>query len=317
MTRSNLVHGLAWALLCILCWAPLFSVAKRTLPQLDAYALGTVRYAIGLLLLVALLVGVEGRKALRYEGRFGTATRYGLIGITGFNLFVWIGLSLTLPEHASIILALQTPLTALAVWLLRGQRPAPFTLGCVAVAIAGVFAVITRGDPAYALAELLRSAGDAAAGGGALLGDLLVFCGALAWVTYTLAAGHFAGWSPLRMTVLTCIPGAAGLVLAHGIAIAIGWATLPTLEQIGGVWWQVLYFSVGTVVLGLLGFNNAARRLGPLNTMLLLNLIPVLVFAIEAGLGREFGLVELGGAALVVCALIANNLYLRGRSTSR
>ncbi|HEX6530614.1 MAG TPA: EamA family transporter, partial [Burkholderiales bacterium] len=103
MTRSNLVAGLAWISLAILCWTPLFSVAKRTLPYLDAYALGTVRYFFGIAMFVLLLVAFEGRQALRYEGRLGAATFFGLIGITGFNLFVWIGLGFTRPEHASII----------------------------------------------------------------------------------------------------------------------------------------------------------------------------------------------------------------------
>jgi drug/metabolite transporter (DMT)-like permease len=172
--------------------------------------------------------------------------------------------------------------------------------------------VITKGDPAAALTDLVRASGD----GSALVGDLLVFCGALCWVTYTLAGGQFGGWSPLRMTVLTCIPGAIGLVIANVVAVAFGWAQVPTPEAIGGVGWQILYFSVGTVVLGVLGFNNAARRLGPLNTMLMLNLIPVGVFAIEAGLGRSFEAIELAGAAMVIGALVANNLYLRGKGES-
>jgi drug/metabolite transporter (DMT)-like permease len=291
---------------------PLFPVAKRTLPYIDAFALGTVRYAIGTMLLVLLLAGVEGRGALRYEGRFVPAALFGLVGVTGFNLFIWIGLSFTRPEHASTILALQTPLTALVVWVMRGQRPAAFTLGCVVAAIAGVFVVITRGEPAAAFAELFG-----AAGGGALTGDLLVFGGALSWVTYTLASMQFPGWSPLRLTVLTCIPGTAGLFAANAVAIAGGWAVLPTTAALEGVAWQVLYFSVGTVVVGLLAFNNAARRLGPLNTMLALNLVPLGVFGLEAALGRSFGAVEVAGAALVVAALVANNLYLRGASTSR
>jgi len=311
LTRKSLVEGLAWAGLCILCWAPLFSIAKRTLPHIDAFALGTIRYAIGIVLLGALLVAVEGRAALRFDGRFGPAALFGLIGITGFNLFVWLGLAFSLPEHASIILALQTPLTALAVWALRGQRPAAFTLGCVLLAIAGVFAVITKGDPVGALAELTS------ANGHALLGDLLVFCGALAWVTYTLSATYFAGWSPLRLTVLTSIPGAVGLTVANAVAVAAGWATVPSPGTIAEVWWQLAYFSVGTVVLGLLAFNNGARRLGPLNMMLMLNLIPVSVFAIEAGLGRSFAFIEIGGAAMVIGALVANNLYLRGTSARR
>lgn len=291
--------------LAIACWTPLFSIAKRTLPVLDAFALGTVRYAVGVALFVVLLAAIEGRAAISFGGRVAAATVIGLIGITGFNLFIWIGLDYTRPEHASIILALQSPLTALAVWVVRGQRPAAFTLGCVALAIAGVVLVITKGDLRNALA------------GGSLLGDALIFLGAISWVTYTLAASGFAGWSPLRFTVMTCIPGAVGLVVANVAAIAIGAAAVPALATLGEVWWQILYFSVCTVVLGVLGFNAGARALGPLNAILMLNFIPIGVFAIEAGLGRSFAAIELAGAAVVIAALVANNLYLRGTSTRR
>ena len=148
-----MVRGLAWAGLAILCWVPLFSVAKRTLPYVDAFALGSLRYLIGIAVFVALLAAIEGRRALSYDGRFAHAAALGVVGITGFNLFVWIGLGFTLPEHASIILALQTPLIALGVWLTRGNRPPRFTLGCVAVAIAGVLIVVTKGEPARAIAD--------------------------------------------------------------------------------------------------------------------------------------------------------------------
>jgi drug/metabolite transporter (DMT)-like permease len=305
VTRANLIAGIGWMSLAIACWTPLFSVAKRTLPLLDAFALGTVRYAFGVLLFVLLLAAFEGRRAIGFGGRMVPATLVGLVGITGFNLFVWIGLVYTRPEHASIILALQSPLTALAVWLIRGQRPALFTLGCVAAAITGVVLVITKGDPSDALA------------GGSLLGDGLVFLGAISWVTYTLAASRFPGWSPLRFTVMTCIPGAVGLVIANGIALVAGVASIPSLHTLAAVGWQILYFSVCTVVLGVLGFNAGARALGPLNAILMLNLIPVGVFAIEAALGRSFAPIELAGAAIVIGALVANNLYLRGISTSR
>src|SRR5204862_2126029 len=83
LTRSNLIRGLAWAGLAILCWTPLFSVAKRTLPYIDAFALGTLRYAIGVVLFILLLSAVEGRAALRFDGRLLMASAFGVIGITG------------------------------------------------------------------------------------------------------------------------------------------------------------------------------------------------------------------------------------------
>ena len=234
-------------------------MAKRTLPYLDPFALGVARYGIGVLVFVLLLTAVEGRQALRYDGRFIPA--------------------------------------------------AAFTLACVAVAIFGVLLVVTKGDPMAAIADLLR--------GGALLGDVLVFLAAISWVIYTLGVTYFSGWSTLRVTTLTCLPGLAGLLIANIVAVATGWASVPSLQAIGAVSWQILYLAIGTVVLGVLGFNNAARKLGPLNTMLMLNALPVLVFGIEAALGRSFAAVELVGAAIVIAALIANNLYLRGVSVRR
>ena len=297
--RTHLARGLGWIVLSILCWVPLFPVAKRVLPLVDAFSLGTIRYVIGGAVFVVLLASIEGRQALRYEGRFLQAALLGIIGITGFNCLVWWGLAFTRPEHAAIIMGIQTPLTALALWVSRGARPARFTLGCIAVAFAGVLLVVTQGDPARAFA------------GGALLGDVLVFFGALSWVTYTLASAHFSGWSPIRFTVLTCLPGGVGLVLVNALAIAAGIAVTPSLEALASIGWQIAYFSVGTVVLGVLGFNFSVRYLGPLNTMLMLNLVPVGVFAIEAALGRSFAAAEVSGAALVISALVANNLYLR------
>jgi drug/metabolite transporter (DMT)-like permease len=297
--QPNLLKGIVWLGIAIVSWGGLFSVAKRTLPVLDPFFLGSIRYAFGVLLFIAILWAAEGRQALRYNGRFLPAAVYGLFGFTAFNTFVWWGLTHTRPEHASIIMALQTPMTALALWLTRGLRPAPFTVGCIAVAIGGVLLVVTKGDLAHVF------------DGGSLAGDLLVFLGAVSWVTYTMAGSHFSGWSPLRMTVLTCIPGTIGLVVVNAFTLAAGYSDFPSFEQVWSVKWQIAYFVVFTVVLGVLGFNNGVKYLGALNAMLMLNLIPIIVFAIEAWLGRSFAAIEIGGAAIVIGALVANNLYHR------
>jgi drug/metabolite transporter (DMT)-like permease len=202
-------------------------------------------------------------------------------------------------------MALQTPMTAIAVWLTQGRRPQPFTIGCVAVAIAGVVLVVTKGSLTNVFA------------GGSLFGDLLVFLGAVSWVIYTMAGWHFSGWSPLRMTVLTAIPGAIGLVAMNAAAISLGYVELPTFEAVWSVKWQLAYFVIFTVVLGVLGFNNGVKYLGALNTILMLNLIPVIVFAIEAWLGRSYVAIELLGAGVVIGALVANNLFLRWQAMPR
>jgi len=294
-----MIRGLAWAMLVVACWAPMFPVAKRSFPYVDAFALGSIRYFFGVALLVAVLWAIEGARSLRYDGRFAAATGAGLLGITGFNALVWFGLTWSRPEHGAIIMALQTPLTGIAVWLLHGQRPRGFTIACIVAAIAGVLVVVTKGDPAHMF------------DGGSLVGDLLIVAGAVCWVAFTLVSARFSGWSPLRYTVLTCIPGGIGLVLVNVLAVGIGIAQVPAMDAVAAIGWQIAYFVVFSVFLGVLAFNQSVRHFGALNTMLMLNLIPVSVFAIEASLGRSFSAIEIGGAALVIGALVANNLYLR------
>ena len=132
-----------------------------------------------------------------------------------------------------------------------------------------------------------------------------------------MASARFSGWSPIRFTALTCLPGALGLLTVNAVAIAAGIASVPSAHALGSIAWQILYFAVGTVVLGVLGFNFSVKYLGPLNTMLMLNLVPVGVFVIEAALGRSYYAAEIVGASLVVGALVANNLYLRRVAAKR
>ena len=198
-------------------------------------------------------------------------------------------------------MALQTPIAAFAHWVLKGARPANFTLGCVAVAILGVFMVITKGDLAHTFA------------GGTFIGDVLIFLGAMSWVVYTIGAVSFPGWSALRFTTLTCLPGTVGIFVITGIATLAGYVSVPAGATLVSIGWELVYLALFTAVLAVLFWNMAIGYLGALNTMLLGNLVPVVTFAIRILQGHRFEVIELAGAALVVAALIANNLYLRGR----
>ena len=72
----------------------------------------------------------------------------------------------------------------------------------------------------------------------------------------------------------------------------------------------VAYLLVG-VVLGMFLWNDGLQRIGSVNAMLLLNLMPIVTFAIRALEGARFEAAELVGAAIVVGSLMANNLMLR------
>ena len=299
--QTNQFKGVLIMLVTVLIWGGMFPVAKGALQSVDAFWISSMRYGVAAPLFIAILCWREGAAALRYRGRFLQASFYGVVGFSGFSILVFVGLSLSRPEHAAIIMALQTPIAAFVHWALKGSRPANFTLACIAVAILGVFLVITKGDPAHAFT------------GGTFLGDVLIFLGAMSWIAYTIGAVSFPGWSALRFTTLTCLPGTAGIFLITAIATVSGYASIPAGATVLSVSWELAYLALLTVVLAVLFWNMAIGYLGALNAMLLGNLVPVVTFAIRILQGHRFDTIELAGAGLVVTALIANNLYLRGR----
>jgi drug/metabolite transporter (DMT)-like permease len=305
LTHDRIVRGVALLSVTVLVWGATFPIGKDAVTRLDPYWLGALRYAVVAPLFVALLWAVEGRQALRYEGKLGLAALVGCVGFGGFNLFTFGGMQYTAAAHAAIIMALQAPLTAIVHWLWRGVRPARPTIAFMTLALLGVLLVITKGDVAAAIA------------GGSMYGDALVFLGASSWVAYILGVVKFSGWSALRYTTLTCAPGAVALLAAAIGATALGVVAMPSVATVGPVGWQLAFLTFLTAFVGVLFWNNGIRLIGPLNAVLFGNLVPVITFAIRIAQGHRFSPIEITGATLVVCALAANNIYIRHMVTRR
>lgn len=303
--QQHFASGVALALVAVLFWGAQFPVAKATFATIDPFHVSAIRYLVATLLLTAFVLWRDGTSALRYYGRARSATVLGAAGMTCSPMLVFAGLSMTRPEHAAIIVSLQPSMTAIADWWLRGRRPAGFTLGCIATAFAGVVLVVTKGDLALAF------------GRGELAGDVLVLAGAACWVVYTMGTEGFRGWSSLKFTLLTLIPGSMGLVVVTAVLVELGLARVPGWEEVRSVGGELAFLSLGGVLLAMLCWNAGTRRVGVLNAMLMLNLMPVIVFAIRFAQGQRFEAIELAGAGLVIAALAANNLYLRRRHAAK
>ncbi|MFO1361437.1 MAG: DMT family transporter [Burkholderiales bacterium] len=300
MRQDRFAAGIALVLVTVLSWGATFPVGKAAVAGIDPFWLAAIRYGVTVLAFAAILAAVEGRGAFGFEGRFAAAAVIGVVGFGGFNTLAFIGLQYSKAEHVALINALQAPITALAQWAWRGVRPANVTLACMAVAFVGVFFVATHGDPAAALA------------GGSLVGDLLALAAAVCWVVYSLGVVRFAGFSAIRYMTLTCIPGAAALFAFALAATALG-AVVPDAAALRAHGWEVAYLIVVTSIVGVLCWIAGIQRVGPLNAALLANLVPIVAFAIGIALGTPFDAFEIGGAALVIGALVANNLLLRRR----
>jgi drug/metabolite transporter (DMT)-like permease len=295
----SFTRGVVFGLMAVILWGAQFPIAKTAFVALDTIAVNVARYGIAMVVLTPVFLMREGRAAFDYEGRFWRASIVGIVGMAASALLVFWGLSYTLPENAVVILALQPSLAALADWWMRGRRPADGTQVCIGLAFLGVVLVVTKGEPHIALSPR------------ELLGDLLILIGAGCWVGYTLAAARFRNWTSMRFTYLTMLPAAVFIVGFAAVAWLTGLLEAPTPANVWSVAPQLAYLALAGVVVAMLLWNAGNQRIGGLNAALLLNLMPVVTFAVRFLQGQRFTAIEVIGALVVVGSLVANNMLAR------
>jgi len=297
--RREATLGVTFATTTGLVWGGQFVVGKSALTTLDAFPLSTVRYFVAAVLWLAVLAFVEGRTALRLDGRGLRLFWLGSLGFAGFNLFAYTGLAHARPQSASLIVALVPLVTALVLWRRTGRRPSNATFGLMATALAGVALVISGGHPTTIVSGSIG------------WGDGLVLAGVVSFVLYGLGARELDGFSPLRYTTLTASLGWLTIAGATAVALGSGLVAVPAFSDFTSTAPQIAYLALPGAFLAVLAWNASIGLIGPQNAALFGNLIPVTTFAIEIVRGYRPNAVELAGASLTVAALVANNLLAR------
>ena len=293
--------GAAMAATAGLSWGAMFPIAKHGLRHVDAFHMTSIRYVLASLAFLALLAAREGRAAVRFDGRALRLLVLGSVGFAGFNLLSYVGLGMTRPQNASLVVATSPFLTLLIVRLRGGAPVARRKLVLMAAGFVGVAAVITRGD----VGSVLH--------GGVGGGEALVLAGAVCWVLYTLGAGEFPGWSPLRYTALSAALGSITIVVVTEVATLAGWEPAPSAHDLAAAGPALAYIVVFGAVIAVLSWNAAVQRIGAPTGALFLNLVPVTAFAIAIAGGYAPNGYELGGAALAIASLVAVTMLNRAQ----
>jgi drug/metabolite transporter (DMT)-like permease len=299
LNRKALTEGSLLMCAVVLIWGAFLPVSKIALAVIDPYWLTLLRYGIAAACFLATLAWFEGRRALGFEGRTAKVWVLGSAGFAGFSLFVYEGLRLTRPEHGAMILALGPVNIVFWQWLRSRHRPPAAVLACIAVAIAGLGLVVSQGQ----FARLYS--------GGSALGNGMMYLASWCWIAFTLGAQQFPAWSPVRYTALTAALGWLTVLAVAALATGSGHSRPPPAEGLREMAWALLFIvfvvSFGAVLL----WNMAVAKLGPLNASLFANFAPVVTILITVWQGHVLLPVEIFGAALVIGALVANNLVNR------
>jgi drug/metabolite transporter (DMT)-like permease len=252
-------------------WGGTF-IAGRVLALAVPAAVGSLlRFVVAVAALLAAAWWLEGGLPRLTRRQLLGTLLLGATGIFAYNLF-FLGALARLPaSRTSLIIALNPVVTIAAASLLLGERMSPRRWLGVAVALAGVWIVISRGDVLGSVA------------GAVGLGELLMFGGVCSWAAYTLIGRRvLAGLTPLAATTWAALWGMAMLALA----------ALPELDNVDvadltlPVVLSVLYLGVLGTAVGFVWYYQAVQRLGASRTVIFNNLVPVF--------GATFGVLLLG-----------------------
>lgn len=297
-SRQAHTQGTAIMMVLVLIWGSFLPVSKVALAVIDPYWLSSLRFGAAGLVFLLMLRGHEGCLSVTWDRQLARAAVFGSLGFAAFGISLFEGLRLTRPEIGAMILAIGPVLTVIFQWWQSGRRPDRFTLGAIALALSGEALVITAGD----LARL---------SGGDMLGNALMFLAAIFWTAYTLGGQQFPDWSPMRYSATTCISGWLAILVATALTTALGHSHAPSLDGMASVWPQLLFIILVVSVFGILLWNTAVAKIGPLSAGLIGNFAPVITYLIALAQGRIPAPLELVGVGLVLLALVANNRHQR------
>ena len=285
-----------YPLIAVVSWGAMFPIAATAIPHVDPFNITALRYGLASVIFLAILALAEGRPAFSLDGHGTRLFILGSLGFAGFNLLAYLALLWSPPQDVAVIVPTMPLVTALVRWARGGERPTPVMFIASIAALLGAALVVTKGD--FTTLE---------GGPGSLLTLLAVVC----WVIYTMEATSFPEFSPLRYTALTASLGTITIVAVTVVADIVGLQHLPSVGDIGAVWWEITFLVLFGAVAAVLAWNTGARLLGAANTSLFIVLVPVVAFAIRIAGGYHAVAAELWGAAIVIAALIFANLATR------
>jgi drug/metabolite transporter (DMT)-like permease len=152
------------------------------------------------------------------------------------------------------------------------------------------------------------SAGGAGLAAGFRGGEILLLLGSGCWAWYSLACQRWLpGYSQLRITAITFLPGAAFLALLDGAAAAAGLTRASSAMLLTDAL-LVAWMAVSAGCLGVVFWHFGVSRLGLPMAALYLNGAPVVSLLLAIAFGVVPTWLQLVGALLVVAGVLQAQL---------
>ncbi len=244
--------------LTMLFWAGNTIAGRAVRDDIGPFTLAFGRWLIALLILTPFVVRGAAAQWPQVKRHWPVILFLGLVGVAGFNGFLYAGLRFTTAGNGLLLQALIPGLVMLTgVLAFRDRVSAGQVLGVV-LSTLGVTVIVFHGDMR---AVLQLSLG---------YGDALILCGCVAWAVYTACLRLRPPMSPLHFMYLTFLIATlamAPLAVQELRAVPIAWS-----PKVAGV---LAYVGIFPSLIAYFLYNGAVTRLGAASAGQTISLMPV------------------------------------------
>ncbi|QMV15610.1 DMT family transporter [Vibrio spartinae] len=255
-------------LIAVILWGSNFVVIKIALQQVDTLALLSIRFVLSTIILGGVCLFRQQATPPLSLRNYVFLFFLGILGIAGFNLGLFYGLNDTSPIHASLIVSLSPLMTLFIASRFNIERVNLSHIIALLLCMIGVVLVI--GSPLDDSQFMIK-------------GDLIIFAGTLSWSVYTIFSTKIKSQlEPLQLTFLVMLFGSICIVLLSSFQLNL----FSVLTEINTqTWGLILYMAIFTTCIPHILWVHSVRKIGPTESSLFFNLIPVFatIFTIFTG----------------------------------
>ncbi|HSN92854.1 MAG TPA: DMT family transporter [Anaeromyxobacteraceae bacterium] len=272
--------------LAALFWAGNFVLGRAVSGRVPPVALAFWRWVLALALLLPLSWRSLRAQAPALRRAWPVVAALGVLGVGSFSTLVYMGLRDTTATNA-VLLNSACPALIVAISFVTGAgRATPGQLGGIAVSLAGVVTIVSRGSLSALRGVSFNP------------GDLWVLAAVLAWAVYTvLLRRRPVGLDALALLTVLVAVGVAWIAPFYAWEMARGPSMRLDLVTLG----SVAYVGIFPSVLSYAFWNQAVGEMGPSRAGVFIHLLPAFgsLLAILL-LGESFRLFHAAGIALVL-----------------
>jgi drug/metabolite transporter (DMT)-like permease len=268
-------------------WGGTFVAGKQVVATLSPLMGSFARYVIASVALLIAAFALEGGLPKLTRQQWVATFVLGLLGVFAYNLFFMGALDRLPASRAALIIALNPVITITISSIALKERLSPRRWLGAAIALAGVWIVISHGD--------VISIASAGVG----RGELFMLGAVTSWALYTVIGRKvLTGLSPLAATNYAALFG----TLMLGLVAARKFDTVHAAQFDWPMIGALLYLGVCGTALAFVWYYTSIKKLGASVASIFNNLVPVFGVAISVLLLGESLLPSMlaGGAVAIV-----------------